>query len=139
MRARLEKEQGASNPLKAGRGGYYDIDFALMYLRLKSAGVFFKVLNTPERIDIIERMGHLEREDAAFLREAAVFYRALDHALRVFSGYAEGTLPNSESKLAALTELVARWTPSNVREQPLKVELAHIQARTRNLFDRLFS
>jgi glutamate-ammonia-ligase adenylyltransferase len=139
MRARLEKEQGGSNPLKAGRGGYYDIDFALMYLRLKSAGVFFKVLNTPERIDIIERMGHLEREDAAFLSEAAVFYRALDHGLRVMSGHAEGTLPNSESKLAALTELVARWTPVQIREQPLKVELAHIQGRTRNLFDRLFS
>ena len=35
MRARLEREQGPRNPLKAGTGGYYDIDFALMYLRLK--------------------------------------------------------------------------------------------------------
>src|SRR5579864_5168363 len=33
MRARLEKEQGPSRPLKAGRGGYYDIDFLLMYLQ----------------------------------------------------------------------------------------------------------
>ena len=64
MRARLEREQGARNPLKAAPGGYYDIDFALMYLRLKSAGVFFKVLNTPERIDIVEKMGHLDRDDA---------------------------------------------------------------------------
>jgi len=32
MRARLERDQGARTPLKAGRGGYYDIDFALMYL-----------------------------------------------------------------------------------------------------------
>ena len=61
MRARLEREQGDSNPLKAGTGGYYDIDFAPMYLRLKSAGIFFKVLNTPERIDVIEQMGHLDR------------------------------------------------------------------------------
>ena len=38
MRARLEREQGARNPLKAGPGGYYDIDFALMYLRLEGAG-----------------------------------------------------------------------------------------------------
>ena len=35
MRARLEREQGPRNPLKAGAGGYYDIDFALMYLRLQ--------------------------------------------------------------------------------------------------------
>ena len=66
MRARLEREQGARNPLKAAAGGYYDIDFALMYLRLKSAGFFFKVLNTPERIDTVEKMGHLEREEARF-------------------------------------------------------------------------
>ncbi|HJT86380.1 MAG TPA: hypothetical protein VJ732_00960, partial [Bryobacteraceae bacterium] len=49
MRSRLEREQGPRNPLKAGMGGYYDIDFALMYLRLKGAGIFYKVLNTPER------------------------------------------------------------------------------------------
>jgi len=28
-----------------------------MYLRLKGAGIFYKVLNTPERIDVIEKMG----------------------------------------------------------------------------------
>jgi len=46
MRTRLEREQGSRNPLKAGPGGYYDIDFILMYLRLRGAGFFFKVLNT---------------------------------------------------------------------------------------------
>ncbi|MDQ6708650.1 MAG: glutamine-synthetase adenylyltransferase, partial [Acidobacteriota bacterium] len=97
MRARLEKEQSARNPLKAGAGGYYDIDFALMYLRLRGAGMFFKVLNTPERIDIVEKMGHLEREDANFLREAATFYRSLDHAMRVATGHAEGRLPKAKS------------------------------------------
>ena len=56
MRLRLEREQGSSHPLKAGRGGYYDIDFLLMYLRLKSAGVFFKVLNTPARIEVLVNM-----------------------------------------------------------------------------------
>ncbi len=74
MRARLEREQGARNPLKAGPGGYYDIDFALMYLRLKGAGIFYKVLNTPERIDVIEKMGHLDREDADFLRDAPLSF-----------------------------------------------------------------
>jgi len=54
MRARVEREQGPRNPLKAGYGGYYDIDFALMYLRLKGAGIFYRVLNTPERIRVIE-------------------------------------------------------------------------------------
>lgn len=136
MRLRLEKEQGPANPLKAGRGGYYDIDFALMYLRLKGAGLFFKVLNTPERIDIIEKMGHLDRDDAAFLLDAAVFYRAVDHALRLYSGHAEGSLPTSEQKLAALEELVRRWTRE--ADADLRTKIVNIQGQTRAVFDRLF-
>jgi [glutamine synthetase] adenylyltransferase / [glutamine synthetase]-adenylyl-L-tyrosine phosphorylase len=139
MRMRLEKEQGAGHPLKAGLGGFYDIDFSLLYLRLKSAGIFYKVLNTPARIDIIEQMGHLERADAEFLRDAATFYRAVDHGLRVYSGHAEGSLPNAESQLGVLTALVRRWTPEHLNQQPLKVQLAKIQNRTREIFDRLFT
>ena len=139
MRARLENEQGETNPLKAGFGGYYDIDFALMFLRLRAAGIFFKVLNTPERIDVIERMGHLEPEDAKLLRDAAMLYRAIDHGLRVYSGHAEGRLPKSEVHLRTLTALVRRWTPEHLHDQPLPVELAQIQTGTRQFFKRLFS
>jgi glutamate-ammonia-ligase adenylyltransferase len=139
MRMRLEKEQGPGHPLKAGHGGFYDIDFSLLFLRLKAGGLFYKVLNTPERINIIEATGHLERADAEFLLDAATFYRAVDHALRVYSGHAEASLPNSESHLQALTELVHRWTPEHRQTQPLKTELAKIQNRTREIFDRLFA
>ncbi len=138
MRMRLEREQGPGNPLKAGYGGYYDIDFALMFLRLKGAGMFFVVLNTPERIDVIEKMGHLERQDADFLRDAATFYRGVDHGLRVISGHTEGSLPASPSQRDLLTGLVGRWTPERLHDQPLDVEIAQIQSRTREYFQRLF-
>jgi glutamate-ammonia-ligase adenylyltransferase len=138
MRVRLEREQGNRNPLKAGRGGFYDIDFALMYLRLKGGGLFFKVLNTPERIDIVEKMGHLEREDAEFLRDAAVFYRAIDHGLRVATGHAEGRLPTNQAQLAMLTELVHRWIPPALREGTLDFVLRRIRQQTRDYFERLF-
>ena len=138
MRARLEREQGARNPLKAGVGGYYDIDFALMYLRLRGAGIFYKVLNTPERIDVIEKMGHLDAEDANFLREAATFYRALDHGQRLSTGHAEGSLPTSQAQFEVLTELVKRWTPAHLHEHPLDVTLGEIRHRTREFFHRLF-
>jgi glutamate-ammonia-ligase adenylyltransferase len=138
MRARLERELGETNPLKAAAGGYYDIDFALMYLRLKSAGIFFKVLNTPERINIIQNMGHLSPADARFLEDAATLYRAIDHGLRVYSGQAEGRLPQSPAHLAALTSLVKRWTPEHLHDQPLADELAQIRSATRQYFRRLF-
>jgi len=131
MRLKLETEQGAAHPLKAGRGGYYDIDFILMYLRLKSAGVYYKALNTPERIDVLENMGHLDRAGAKFLNEAATFYRALDHASRVLTGHAEAKLP-SQSQVEALDALMRRWTPI-----PLS-DLDDIRSQTRSAFEKLF-
>jgi glutamate-ammonia-ligase adenylyltransferase len=138
MRARLEREQGPRNPLKAGPGGYYDIDFALMYLRLREAGVFYKVLNTPERIDVIEGMKSLSHEDADFLRDAAAFYRALDHGQRISVGHSEGSLPTSQAQFDVLTALVKRWTPARLHELPLDVTLHEIRTRTREFFDRVF-
>lgn len=139
MRFRLEREQGTANPLKAGFGGYYDIDFALLYLRLRSAGIFYKQLNTPRRINVIEEMGHLERADAAFLRDAATFYRAIDHGLRLIHGHAEGSLPTAQAELDNLSELMKRWTMEHLHDQPLAEELLQIQVRTREFFDRLFT
>jgi [glutamine synthetase] adenylyltransferase / [glutamine synthetase]-adenylyl-L-tyrosine phosphorylase len=138
MRARLEREQSARNPLKAGVGGYYDIDFALMYLRLRGAGIFYKVLNTPERIEVIEKMGHLTPEDASFLRDASTFYRALDHGQRLSTGHSEGSLPTSQAQFEVLTDLVKRWTPDRLHEQPLDITLGEIRRRTREFFERLF-
>jgi glutamate-ammonia-ligase adenylyltransferase len=138
MRARLEQEQGNENPLKSGRGGFYDIDFSLLYLRLRSAGIFFPVLNTLQRIDVVEQMGHVERADAEFLRDAATFYRAVDHGLRLSTGKAQGDLPKSASQSEMLLELVRKWTPHHLHDQPLELELAQIQERTSAFFHQLF-
>lgn len=139
MRTRLEREQGKSHALKAGFGGYYDIDFLLMYLRLKSAGIFFKVLNTPERIDVIEQMGHLERDDAEFLRDAATIFRAVDHGIRLYNGQPSDSLPSSGAAFDSVAEMVQRWTPTAFAQQPLRDTLRLIQSRTRETFDRLFA
>ena len=138
MRARLEREQGPRNPLKAGVGGYYDIDFALMYLRLKGAGIFYRVLNTPQRIDVIEKMGHLDREDADFLRDSATFYRAIDHGQRMVAGHAVGSLPTAQSQFEVLTSLVRRWTPEHLHQERLDITLREIRQRTHEFFNRLF-
>jgi len=132
MRMKIEKETGAAHPLKAGRGGYYDIDFMLMYLRLKSAGVYYKVLNTPERIEVLENMGDLDKENAIFLNQAATFYRALDHGIRVLTGHAEAKPPTAEMHVEALDALLRRWTPI-----PLS-DLEELRTRTRAAFEKLF-
>ena len=139
MRLRLEREQGGASPLKAGRGGYYDADFILMYLRLRGAGLFFKSLNTPERIDIVEEMGHLDRVDAEFLMHATTFYRALDHAIRLVTGHAEGKLPSSRVELEMVCELLNSWTPESRCFKDIEAELASLTDRTRGVFERIFS
>lgn len=139
MRLRIEKEHGEANPLKTAAGGYYDIDFALMYLRLRGAGMFFRQLNTPARIEVLEQMGHLDSADATFLSDAATFYRAVDHGLRLMSGHSEGSLPTAEAQLRQLTGLVSRWLPEHLYDQPLPIELLQIREKTRKFFDRLFT
>jgi len=139
MRMRLQREQGMVTPLKAGEGGYYDADFILMYLRLKGAGLFFKSLNTPERIDIVEKMGHLERGDAEFLREATSFFRALDHALRVVIGRAEEKLPSAGEEHDMLVDLVRRWTREPQAASSLEEELSAVRSRMRQLFEAIFA
>lgn len=132
MRARLEREQGTLRPLKAGRGGYYDIDFLLLYLRLKNAGIYYSYLNTPARVEVLETSGKLSRADAGFLREAATFYRAIDHGMRMLTGHAEEKLPRAGLQMDALRALLPRWTPIPIED------LDRIREETRALFDRFF-
>ncbi len=139
MRLRLQREQGAIAPLKAAQGGYYDADFILMYLRLRGAGMFFKSLNTPERIDVVEKMGHLERADAAFLLEATTHFRALDHALRLVTGHAEGKMPASVEHRQMMAELVNRWTSRPSSAESLETDLLALQTKMRRLFEAVFA
>lgn len=139
MRLRLQKEIGASAPLKAGEGGYYDADFILMYLRLKGAGLFFKSLNTPERIDIVEQMGHLDSSDGQLLLESTSFFRALDHAIRVVVGRREGKLPSDKPAREFVATLVDRWSGVPDPHTPLEDRIAQVQKGVRRLFDAVFS
>jgi glutamate-ammonia-ligase adenylyltransferase len=132
MRARLEREQGSQKPLKAGRGGYYDIDFLLLYLRLKNAGIYYSYLNTPARIEVLETSDKLSRSEAQLLRDAATFYRALDHAMRILTGHSEARLPRSGVQLDYLNAVLPRWTSVPLRD------LDRIRDEVRGLFDRFF-
>lgn len=84
-------------------------------------------------------MGHLDRVDAEFLLEVSTFYRALDHAVRLVTGHAEGRLPSARTELEMVSDLLYRWTGTT--RQPVEIDsaLAHLQEQTRSLFERVFS
>jgi glutamate-ammonia-ligase adenylyltransferase len=139
MRMRLQREQGTVTPLKAAAGGYYDADFILMYLRLKGAGLFYKSLNTPERIDVVEKMGHLSRGDAEFLLQATTYYRALDHALRLVTGRAEVRIPAAREQREMIAELLQRWTGQRTSPESLDADLQVLHSKMRRVFESTFT
>ena len=139
MRLRLQREQGSVSPLKAAAGGYYDADFILMYLRLKGAGMFYKSLNTPERIDIVEKMGHLDRPDAELLLNATTYFRALDHAIRVVRGRADKKIPVELIYREQIAELMQRWTGHTNHAGTLDSDLAALQSKMRQVFEHIFN
>jgi glutamate-ammonia-ligase adenylyltransferase len=139
MRNKLEREQGAQRPIKAGAGGYYDLDFILMYLRLLDAGIFFESLSTPERIEVIRSTGRLTSKQACTLQETAVFFRALDHAIRVSTGNSSSKIPASLVKQEILAELIGRWSKIKPAAQPLPSFVQQVRQSTRNLFLQIFA
>jgi glutamate-ammonia-ligase adenylyltransferase len=139
MRLRLQREQGSANPLKAGEGGYYDSDFILMYLRLKGAGMFFKSLNTPERIDVVEKMGHLSRTNAEFLLDATTSFRALDHALRLVTGRSGDKIPASLEQREMIAALMQRWSRQRFTAADLDSALLDLRHRLRRVFEMTFT
>lgn len=140
MRMRLEKEQGDKRPIKSGPGGYYDIDFILMSLRLRRAEMFFESLNTLERIAIIHSTGLLNDDDRNALLRAATFFRAWDHAIRVATGASSSALPAAQRELEAFSELAKRWSPdTGPQEQDTVALFDEIRTSTRAIFNRIFA
>jgi glutamate-ammonia-ligase adenylyltransferase len=138
MRSKLEREQGKQHPIKAGAGGYYDLDFILMYLRLRDAGIFFESLSTPERIEVIHATGRLTAKQARTLHDIAVCFRALDHAIRIATGHSSSTIPASLSKQEILAELIGRWSSIKPAAQPLPSFVQQVRQTTRTLFLQIF-
>ena len=138
MRKRLERAQGPSHPIKAGPGGYYDIDFILMSLRLKDAGLFFSSLNTTQRIEMIRAMGGLTAAQVDSLLQAAVIYRSLDHAIRLAAGPSSHKLPTSASQLEIVAELLGRWSPLKAAPGQLAAGVDELRQSTRQLYQEIF-
>jgi glutamate-ammonia-ligase adenylyltransferase len=138
MRRKLETAPGPQNRLKSAPGGYYDIDFILTYLRLQAARVFYPSLTTPERLQVVESMGQLRADQARILREGAVFLRAVEHALRVSTGRADGELPLAGPRGEAFARLAERWLPDSLRGRPIADSLHSVTRGVRAVFQEIF-
>ena len=96
MRRRLEREVAVpSSNTKTAPGGYYDVDFAVSYTRLRQRIVASPGANMAEQIAALRAAEAISAEDAAALTEGAGFLRSVDHILRLVTGKAPTGLPES--------------------------------------------
>jgi len=138
MRNRIEETHGITNPIKAGRGGYYDVDFILMYLRLKNAELFFPSLNTPERIEVLKRTKALDTDQASTLEMAAEFLSSLDHAVRLSIGPSATKIPVSVSQRTVISNLVQRWSRVEISSASILHSFSTVCKETREVFEDIF-
>lgn len=140
MRRRLERELAGSpsNP-KTAPGGYYDVDYALAYLRLRRRVSFPPGPNTIEQIHTLKSLGLLRTEDAGTLSSGATFLRSFDHAVRIVTGKPAEGLPEHTGHAALVEDLMRRWglLESEEKGQMLARRVQDIQQEVRYVYRRI--
>jgi len=106
----LEKAKDAARPkgeFKKVAGGYYDIEYMVGFLFL-TRGIAPAAGHVLRQIASLESAGALDTSGARTLREAALLYRSIDHAIRMVTGRAANRLP--EPALAGrIARLLKTW------------------------------
>jgi glutamate-ammonia-ligase adenylyltransferase len=108
-RARLENElpEGPGG-FKTSAGGYFDIDYVTAFLTLEGRRVEHKPTDILSQIAQLESAGALNAEHSRTLHAAALFYRSLDHAIRLVLGRPLSQLPEP-AQFPRVTSLLAQW------------------------------
>ncbi|MCL4523781.1 MAG: hypothetical protein M1451_07715, partial [Acidobacteria bacterium] len=134
----LEKATDAARPkgeFKKVAGGYYDIEYMVgfLFLTYRVAPAAGHVLR---QIAALESAGALDTPGARTLREAALLYRSIDHAIRMVTGRAANRLP--EPALAGrVARLLKTWQVAvggNLEET-----IVGTRQQVRALYDRVIT
>ncbi len=110
MRRRLEREVivPPSNT-KTAPGGYYDVDFAVSYLRLCHRIALPPGANIVDQIAALRSAELVSDEDSGALAEGAACLRSVDHAIRLVTGKIASGLPEHVGQAEAVENLARRW------------------------------
>jgi glutamate-ammonia-ligase adenylyltransferase len=137
MRRRLEREVAVpSSNTKTAPGGYYDVDFAVSYTRLRRRVAALPGANMAEQIVALRAAQAISAEDATALTEGAGFLRSVDHIIRLVTGKAPNGLPENGAQ-AETAESVARGWNLIPEGQTLAGRLHETQQHLRYVYRRL--
>jgi len=135
MRSRLEKSNRFMGSFKFSPGGFYDIDFLASYLALQSGLIVAESIDA--RLERLQDTGLLDGSSLQELRQAALLYRTLDHAIRLVTGRARPELPAAEHARQATERLASRML-QRPRSENLQAELEKSAVRVRQVFNSVF-
>lgn len=137
MRQRLEKEvKGRTAPTKTAAGGYYDVDFAVSYLRLRHRLGALPGSNMVEQLEILSAAGVMTESDARTLAGGATFLRAVDHAVRLVTGRASRGWRDRPGQAEGVEHLLRLWRFAS-HGQSLLEQLQDVQQQVREVFNRV--
>lgn len=125
----------ASNT-KTAPGGYYDVDFAVSYLRLRHRVELPAGANSSEQVAALRGRNLIDVEDARTLAEGAAFLRSVDHAIRLVTGRTADGLPEHVGHAEAVEDLARRWKLT-AEGQRLAERLRETQQEVRYAYRRL--
>lgn len=109
MRERVERERAEGvTGFKCAPGGFFDIEYVIAYLALSRGEFATMPRNVLEQIAALEANGALRAAHARALRDAAMFYRSLDHAIRLVLGRSSGALPEP-AQIPRVNALLKQW------------------------------
>ena len=136
MRTKQEKSNRFSRSFKLARGGFYDIDFLASFLMLRKSQI--TSASTQFRLQLLHDARILDRETVESLRDAALLYRTVDHAVRLVTGRARPELPAAEHARKA-TEALVRKILNRADQGDLQQELDATAGRVREKFNQLLT
>jgi glutamate-ammonia-ligase adenylyltransferase len=141
MRQRLEIEATAAkgeDNFKTGAGGLYDLDFILSGLTLRSGDGDIGGLGLEERVEHLRSRSVFDmEEDSETLQRAALFYRTVDHAIRLSTGQSSCVLP-AGLRTPVVARLVGQWLGEDLTPPTLEARLAETRQAVRKVFNRVF-
>lgn len=103
MREKIEKEATTKLDnfidIKAGQGGIIDIEFIIQYFKLKYGKDIkaFRTTNTEAFFNALKESSLLPSNKVELLREAYLFLKQIETALRMYAGYSKNLLALEEN------------------------------------------
>jgi glutamate-ammonia-ligase adenylyltransferase len=107
LRARMERELARERDdrfdLKAGRGGLFDVEFAVQFLQMRNGtDARIRTPDTAEALESLAALGYVRAGDYEALREGYRFLRRLEQRIHVQRGRGSSTVDTRDTGLQAL-------------------------------------